>query len=249
MNKILVLPFLFLVAFTLPNQAKAMDHRSQWGVGGALGGAFPAPWAQREFEDRVGAGPATSAWLRYITGTPEIGVEFSHNYFQLSEMKLQTHAFVMSFISRQNPWGWFHPFYGFGVGYQFSTNWYPSPTKRTDDWEHPVFKLTAGIEFELSERLDVGFYFNHFTIFKNEPSEATAHVITPVATINYYFGTPAPIPPAAAPAPVPVPTASPAAPAPTVAKPAPAVEEARPAPAKPKGKVPRTRPKPKKKGR
>jgi len=183
-------------------QAEAMDHRSQWGVGAALGGALAAPWSQREFENVVGSGPAGSAWARYVPGTPEVGVEISYNYFQLSKMEMKTHAIVMSFFSRQNPWGNFHPFYAFGVGYQSTKNFFT-----TGDWETPIFKLTAGIEFEMNDRLDIGFYFNHYTIFKNKLAEVNAHVLTPVATVTYYFGTPAPLPPAVSPTPAPVPAA------------------------------------------
>ncbi len=212
-----------LVLLLVSVQANAMDHRGQWGVGAALGGALAAPWSQSNFENRVGAGPSGSAWARYVPGTPEVGFEVSYNYFQLSKMELKTHAVILTFFSRQNPWGSFHPFYAFGVGWQKSSNFYT-----TGDWETPIFNLTAGIEFELNERSDIGFYFNHYTIFKNKAmdavavaagtDEANAHVLAPSITYTYYFGTPEPLPPAASPVPVPVPAAAPPA---AVNKPAP----------------------------
>lgn len=233
-------------------QAQAMDHRQQIGVGGTLGGGFAAPWAQKEFETRVGAGPAGSVFARYVPGTPEVGVELSYNYFQLSKMELKTNAFIMSFFSRQNPWGSFHPYYALGVGYQFSKNFY-----RTGDWESPIFKLQAGVEFELNERTDIGFVFNHYTIFQNKKATGTiddevpAHVLAPSVTLTYYFGTPAPMPVTPSPAPVPTPAAAPA-PAPA---PAPAVveEPSKPSPTRPtkatKSTPAKKKPAPKKKNR
>lgn len=211
LRSLILVGSLLLLASTPGN---AMDHREQWGVGGSLGGAFAAPWAQHEFEYRVGAGPTGSAWVRYVPGTPEIGFELSYNYFQLSKMDLKTHAAVVSFFSRQNPWGSFHPFYSFGVGYQSSQNFY-----RTGDWETPIFKIQAGIEFEMNERLDLGFYFNHYTIFQNKKptgtidDEVPAHVLAPSVSITYYFGSPAPMPTAPAPTPVASPVPPPPAPA------------------------------------
>jgi|GEM_PF-5456785 len=222
MNKILVSLVLLLVSVP----AQAMDHRSQWGVGASLGGAFAAPWSQNEFETRVGSGPSGSVWARYVPGTPEVGFEISYNYFQLSKMEMKTNAIIGSFFSRQNPWGSFHPFYAFGVGWQSTKNFYT-----TGDWETPIFKITAGIEFEINERSDVGFYFNHYTIFKNKAmdaaaaaagtAEANAHVLVPSVTYTYYFGTPAPMPVVAAPVPTPAPMAAPAPVVAPAAKPAP----------------------------
>lgn len=222
-----------------------MDHRGQWGIGAALGGALAAPWAQRPFSNSVGAGPSGSAWARYVPGTPEIGVEISYNYFQLSKMQMKTHAAIMSFFSRQNPWGSFHPFYAFGVGYQSTTGFYT-----TGDWETPIIKFTAGIEFELSERTDFGIYLNHYTIFKNKTAEADAHVLAPALSLTYYFGEPEPLPPAASPAvtPAPAPSATAAPVAKPKAEPTP-FDDLDPAPAKkpaPK-QIKRPAPKPAKK--
>jgi hypothetical protein len=214
--------FFVLLLASLP--AQAMDHRGQIGVGASLGLGFAAPWAQNEFEKRVGAGPAGAFWARYVPGTPEVGFEVSYNYFQLSKMDLKTHSVIGTFFSRQNPWGNFHPFYGFGVGWQTSKNFYT-----TGNWETPIFRLVAGIEFEMNERTDIGFYLNHYTIFKNKAmtaataaagtDEANAHVLAPSLTFTYYFGTPDPLPVAPSPIPTPAPTPV-AAPAPAV-KPAP----------------------------
>lgn len=239
MTKILV--SLVLLLASVP--AQAMDHRGQLGVGASLGGALANPWSQKEFEDRVGAGPAGSLWARYVPGTPEVGVELSYNYFQLSKMEMKTNAFIVSFFSRQNPWGSFHPFYAFGVGWQKTKNFFA-----TGDWETPIYKLTAGIEFEINERSDVGVYLNNYTIFKNAPTEANAHVLAPSVTYTYYFGTPAPLPPVASPTPSPTPAVVPApAAAPSVNKAAPTPFDGLKAETPAKPKAAKKKPAPKKK--
>ncbi|MGZ3651228.1 MAG: hypothetical protein ACXWSC_08630 [Bdellovibrionota bacterium] len=201
MKKLVVFAVLMVGFHT---NAHAMDHRSQVGVGGALGGTFAAPWASDTFRNAVSASvPAASAWIRYIPGTPEVGTELSYNYFGLGTMSLHTHTLIVSFISRQTPWGNFHPFYAFGFGYAKSYNKFATGDAGT--WDDPVFKLTAGIEFEMNDRTDIGFQLNHYSIFKDSANQQNIHVLTPVLTVNYYFGTPAPLPPANAPAPTPTP--------------------------------------------
>jgi len=198
MKKVLILMALLLGS----TQAEAMDHRSQFGFGSSLGGTIPAPWASPAFKSAVGTHlPAAGIWARYIPGTPEVGLELGYNYFDLAQQNIHTHAVILSFISRQNPWGSFHPFYGFGMGYSTSDNWYA-----TGVWEAPIFKFIAGVDFELNNRTDIGFQIDHYSIFKNQPTEPNLHVITPVVTFNYYFGTPAPLPAPPAPA---APTAAP----------------------------------------
>ncbi|HEY8278117.1 MAG TPA: hypothetical protein VIH99_00750 [Bdellovibrionota bacterium] len=207
------LSFLVLLIVSLP--AQAMDHRSQFGVGGALGGTIPAPWASNAFRNSVSAGaPAVSAYARYIPGTPEVGLELSYNHFSLGKQNIRSNTAVFSFISRQNPWGNFHPFYGFGVGYSRSDNWFTSLT-----WEAPVYKLIVGIEFEINDHMDFGFHLDHYSIFKNKATEQNLHVITPMVNLTWYLGKPAPLPPAPAPAPAPTVAPAPPAAAPAVAEP------------------------------
>lgn len=222
-------------------QAQAMDHRSQWGVGGSAGFAMPAPWAHSLFRENTGAyAPAVDAHIRYVPGTPEVGFEFAYNYFGLSRQDIRTHAFMVNFVSRQNPWGSFHPLYGVGVGFSHSTNWFlhgfttvPKADLKQNDsvQDKPMFKLIAGIEFEMSEQTDIGLRVEHNTIFKAKADERDFHALVPMLTFTHYFGSPAPMPAPAAPA---APTAAPApAPAPVVAPaPAPAPEPVAPAPAK-----------------
>lgn len=201
--------------------AFAMDHRSQYGVGGALGGNFVAPWSHEDLRNKVSAQfPAASVWGRYIVGTPEIGLELSYNYIALGTMDFSAHTGVLSFISRQNPWGNFHPFYGLGVGYARTSNKFA--TGDLGVWDDPIFKLTAGIEFERNERFDIGLRIDHYTIFRDLNTQHTMNIITPMVTLNYYFGHPAPMPTAATP-----PPPTPEAPKPSVTAPAtPAVKEA-----------------------
>ncbi len=216
----------------------AMDHREQFGVGGGMGGTFPAPWASPRFLDKSGPKfPAGGLWVRYIPGTPEIGLEISYHYFALSKQNIQSYSTIFSFISRQNPWGSFHPFYAFGVGYGRAYNWYT-----TGNWDAPVIKITAGIEFEMSDRLDVGLHIDHFSIFKNLPTEPNLHVLSPKLVLNYYFGSPAPMPQEK---PVPSPVA---APAPAAAAPAPTTSTAPEATVQGKQK-PKSKPQPSKKPR
>jgi hypothetical protein len=187
---------LLLILFT--PRAQAMDHRSQFGFGGALGGAFAAPWANETFRNAVSpAVPAMSAWFRYVPGTPEVGWEISYNYFGLGTMNLKVNTAVVSFFSRQNPWGSFHPFYAVGFGYAHSTNRFATGDAGT--WDDPVFKLTAGIDFELNPRTDLGFQLNHYSIFKDTASQQNIHALTPVLTLTYYLGKPEKFPVVSAP--------------------------------------------------
>ncbi|MFX7870405.1 hypothetical protein ABTK02_20280, partial [Acinetobacter baumannii] len=91
------------------------------------------------------------------------------------------HAGVVSFISRQNPWGNFHPFYAIGVGFAHSLNKFAVGDAGV--WDDPIFKLTAGIDFELNARTDIGFQLNHYSIFKDAANQQNIHVITPVFTV------------------------------------------------------------------
>ena len=114
-------------------------------------------------------------------------------------MDFSAHTAILSFISRQNPWGNFHPLYGFGVGYANTTNKFAGG--KAGEWEDPIMKLTAGIEFEMNNRLDLGLRVDHYSIFRDTNSQRSMHILSPSLSINYYFGTPAPLPTAAPPAP------------------------------------------------
>lgn len=215
---------ILVVAVLMATSAQAMDHRSQYGVGGGLGANFAAPWGDPVFRAAVGPKvPAGSAWARWIAGTPEVGVEVSYNYIALSKMNFSANTAIVSFVSRQNPWGSFHPLYGVGFGYARTSNKFA--TGDAGVWDDPIVKLTAGIEFELDEHTDVGLRIDHYSIFRDLNTQYAMHMLAPLLTINHYFGTPAPMPvekpEAAAPAAAPALT-----PAPAVAPPTPAVKEA-----------------------
>jgi hypothetical protein len=230
--------FAVLLSLSLASvNAWSMDHRSQFGVGGALGANIPAPWGSTDFKNATSTKvPAASAWARYIFGTPEVSLELSYNYIALGTMNFSGNAGILSFVSRQNPWGSFHPFYGFGVGYVATTNKFPTTAATASaapadngTWSDPIFKITAGIEFEMNDRMDVGLRIDHYTIFRDTNDQRAIHDLAPAVSINYYFGTPAPLPAAEgtkpAPAPTPAATAPAPAPAKTVEAPAPAPEK------------------------
>lgn len=198
MNKMRFIAVLMLVVAS--TSAQAMDHRSQFGVGAGLGANFAAPWASQDFRSVVGPKlPAGGAWIRYIPGTPEVGLELGYNYIGLSKMDFHAHLAVLEFISRQNPWGSFHPFYGVGFGWAHTANKYA--TGDAGQFDDVVAKLTAGIEFEMNDRTDVGLRIDHYSLFRDNNNQRNMHMLAPQVTLNYYFGTPAPLPPPEKPTP------------------------------------------------
>jgi hypothetical protein len=226
MTKMSIFAVLAAVAVVFSPKANAMDHRSQYGVGGALGMNLVSPFGAKPFRDQVSSQfPAASVWGRYIPGTPEIGLELSYNYIALGTMNFSANTVILQFISRQNPWGNFHPFYGAGFGYARTSNKFA--TGDAGKFDDPITKLTAGIEFEMSDRLDLGLRIDHYSIFRDLNTQYTIHILAPMATVNYYFGTPALPPPP--PKPEAAPVAAPSAPTITPTPAAPEVKETAPA--------------------
>ncbi len=229
-----------ITLFCFSLNAHAMDHRSQYGVGGALGANFAAPWASQDFRNQVGPFfPAFSAWARYIPGTPEIGLELSYNYIGLSQMDFSAHTAILSFISRQDPWGSFHPLFGLGFGYAHTINKFASGNAGI--WDDPVVKITIGIEFEMRENIDIGLRVDHYSIFRDTNTQRDMQMLAPMFSFNYYFGTAAPMP-AANTTPAPTPVVAPATPAAPEVQPTPAPETEAPPPPTPKKKRAKKRP-------
>jgi outer membrane protein OmpA-like peptidoglycan-associated protein len=180
---------LFLL-FALP--ANAQDRNGQISVGAGLGPVLEAPWATSEFRSAVGPGPRITFFGRYHHESNYSGFELALDYFRLSHRALSSRSLTLHYFWRFRPEAKIHPVMALGFGFAKARNFFVS-----GNFDTALFGLRAGVEYELDKNTDLAFHLDHFSIFKNEPTEPNLHVLSPSIKIIRYFGEP--------PAPVPVP--------------------------------------------
>lgn len=181
-----LLPFLLIVC-----QAEARDRNGQISAGLGVGPAIEAPWAKSAFRDAVGIGPRASAFARYHHESNYSGFELALDYFRLADQKLSNRSLSILYFWRFLPEAKIHPVIGLGLGFSQVKHFF-----QTGKMDSALYSLRAGVEYELNQEMDLAFHLDHFSIFKNQPTEPNAHVLAPTLKFVRYFGNP----PAAMPA-------------------------------------------------
>lgn len=189
-----LLPLLLIVC-----QAEARDRNGQISAGLGVGPAIEAPWADSSFRQAVGIGPRASAFARYHHESNYSGFELALDYFRLADQRLTNRSLSLFYFWRFMPEAKIHPVIGLGLGFSKVKHFFS-----TGSMDSALYALRAGVEYELNADMDLAFHLDHFSIFKNLPTEPNAHVLAPTLKFVRYFGNP----PAALPA-----QATPAAPA------------------------------------
>lgn len=189
-----LLPLLLIVS-----QAEARDRNGQISAGFGAGPAIEAPWADSSFRHAVGLGPRASAFARYHHESNYSGFELALDYFRLADQRLTNRSLSLFYFWRFMPEAKIHPVIGLGFGFSKVKHFF-----RSGNMDSALYALRAGVEYELNPQIDLAFHLDHFSIFKNQPTEPNAHVLAPTLKFIRYFGNP----PAAMPAP-----GAPAAPA------------------------------------
>jgi OOP family OmpA-OmpF porin len=183
-----LLPMLLIVC-----QAEARDRNGQISAGLGAGPVVEAPWATSSFRDAVGFGPRATAFARYHHESNYSGFELALDYFRLADQGLSNRSLSLMYFWRFSPEAKIHPVIGLGVGFAQVKHFF-----QTGGMDSALYTLRAGVEYELNPEMDIAFHLDHFSIFKNQPTEPNAHVLPPTLKFVRYFGHPPAAVPAAA---------------------------------------------------
>ncbi len=179
----LLLIALLLVATPLAN---ATDRKKQFSVGAGAGLAMEAPWAEVAFSRAVGWGPKASLLARYHDPSSYAGFELSMDYLRFTEKNLSSHSLIMSFFWRFLPYSKLHPLASIGFGASDVNDFF-----RNGDGTQPIIKSKLGIEWEMTQTMDLAFHLDHFYINKDHFLDPNLHILSPSLTFIYYFSAPA----------------------------------------------------------
>lgn len=174
-----------LLALFAFSPAHAYIRTGQFSVGGSAGLAMEAPWARPAFKDAVGAGPKASLFGRYHHDSALTGFELALDYFSLSTKDIKSKSATINLFWRLLPFMRFHPIFSIGTGIAKTTNYFTAT-----DGERPIFRLRAGLEWELNRHMDVAFHLDHYSVFKETDTDPNMHVLAPSVGIIVYFGEP-----------------------------------------------------------
>lgn len=181
--------------------AQATDRAGQVGVGGTLGFVHEAPWATAPYRHAVSIGPRVSVFGRWQHLTYS-GLELGLDYFSHSKSDLSVKAIRGTYLFRFLPESSWHPVFGVGFGLAKTNSYFQS-----GNVDMALYHLRLAVEKELRENIDLSFQLDHFSIFRNLPTEPNLHDLSPSVSLVYHFGKPSPTAVAAAPT---APTGSPA---------------------------------------
>lgn len=183
--------FFVLLSIGLLGQAVAAERDHEVSVGGGIGVLPASPFAQPAFSNTVDFfGTRASLWGRFHMAYPGPGLEISADRLDFAGSKLQADAWIASAFWRFLPAETFHPVFAFGGGIAMTKNFFTS-----GDRDLAVYRLRAGLEYELNPQFELGAYLDHYTIFPNKKSEPAVQALSPTIAINYFFrapGAPAP---------------------------------------------------------
>ena len=192
-NSVLALTFL-----ALNPAAFARDHNGQFSVGAGAGPVLEAPWARDNFKDAVSPGPRATLFARSHYESSEAGWELSLDHLDFGSSSLTSTSVIVSYFYRWNVNSKLHPIFSFGIGHAWNRNYFSQ-----GDYDTAIFKVRAGVEYELSPDWDVALHLDHFSVFKDLPADPNMHGLAPTISIIRYFGKvapPEPTTPAAVPA-------------------------------------------------
>lgn len=185
-----IMRFVFLLACLVAANAQAGDRNGQASLGAGLGTVLVAPWASNRMEDAASLGPKFGAWVRFHHDSPNSGFEISYDHLNFSDSNLTGNLFGAGFFWRYLENERFHPLWTFGLGAAKLNSFFGT------DKTSAFIKLRAGVDVEMKPQLDVGFYLDHYSVFKDGDTEENLHALAPTVTLIYYFDKPNPPAPA-----------------------------------------------------
>lgn len=177
----------FLALVAVSPAASARDHNGQFSVGVGVGPVIEAPWAQDAFKDAVSPGPRGTLFARSHYQNSYAGWELSLDRLDFGSSSLNSTAAIVSYFYRWDVNAKLHPIFSFGIGHAWNRSYFSQ-----GDYDSAIFKLRAGVEYELSPDWDLALHLDHFTVFKDLPADPNLHGLTPTISIIRYFGKVAP---------------------------------------------------------
>lgn len=174
---------LSLFALLLSVSAFAQNHHGQTTIGGVLGPVMEGPWNTEPAKKALGIGGRLGAFARFNHDDPNAGFEVAVDAIELFRSPTGMKVFTLNFFRRYFVNSRFQPMWSAGVGASANHDWFGAGGQST-----PAFRLRGGIEMALDPRTDVGFYLDHFTIFKSRSGEPDLQILAPAITFMYSFG-------------------------------------------------------------
>ena len=178
---------LVLMTCSFLSTAYAQERDHEVSVGAGIGALPAAPWANKTFSDTVSFfGVRGGVWARYHMPFPEGSLEISEDYLDFAKSSLSANTAIASIFWRFLPASTLHPIFAFGGGIAFVKNYFNSDTRQLS-----VYRIRAGLEYEVKPQLDLAAYLDHFSIFRNKPTQPDVHALSPTVAVIYYFQAPA----------------------------------------------------------
>jgi len=178
-----MLKYILVSLLFVATTAEATDRNGQFSVGGNLGFVMEAPWASDGFKDRTKPGlPKTTVLLRYHHDNSYTGGEVSLDYFALGGNDLNSTSALISFFWRFMPNKKLHPILSAGTGYSKNENFFSE-----GDFSKNMFRLRAGVEYEMTPKMDLTFHLDHYFASHNKFSDISLAVLAPSVGVLFYF--------------------------------------------------------------
>lgn len=171
----------FALLFT--QTALAQNHHGQVSVGGMIAPVFAEPWSTVPAKNAVGTGAHLGTFLRFNYDDPNAGIELSANAIELLKSPMGMQVLTLNFFRRYFVEKKFQPIWSIGLGFSHNHDFFTAGTVDTS-----AIKLRAGVEMAWKKNIDLGFYLDHFTIFKTRPAEPTLQLLAPSLVFIYSFG-------------------------------------------------------------
>lgn len=173
----------FLLTLLLSLNAVAANHHGQIGIGGVLGPVFEAPWSTEPAKKAMGAGARLGAFARFNHDDPNAGFELALDSIELLRSPMGMQVFTLNFFRRYRVFKQFQPIVAVGVGVSNNHDFFGRGNQDT-----PAFRVRVGVETALQERIDIGLYLDHFSIFKSRSADPDLQILAPALTLIYNFG-------------------------------------------------------------
>ena len=179
---------LSLLACAFLGTAQAAERTREFAAGGIAGVATSAPWTRPAFREKANFfNPRLGVFGRYyMMAFPEAGWEFAYDRLHFGNFNLGVDSFTANLFWRVWPEKIFHPIFGIGLGLAQTQNYYASGVNR----DLAIYRVRAGVEFELTPQLELAFQVDHFTLTKNKQTDTVIHALTPSVSAIYYLSAP-----------------------------------------------------------
>jgi outer membrane protein OmpA-like peptidoglycan-associated protein len=174
---------ILISALFFATSAQGETHNGQFALGGELGPAFAAPWAQPAVKNFVAAGPRYSIFARHHYASYRSGFELSLNQISFRGGDLSSTSLLGSYFYRFDPSGRWHPTLAFGIGHSWAQRYFSQGS-----YNAPIFRLRVGLEYEWKPGWDFVLHLDHFSLFRNLREDPDLHALSASVGFVRYFG-------------------------------------------------------------